>query len=145
MCIVPSLLALPSHEVKEVTDPMQITLAVYCWPPHVQAEGENAVLNNLQQAGVNTVSTVACVAEQTDATNYDRHEPLNDGSKGMVRIVDRPLWIKCEQYLRSGPSFPPNSELYKGMKYAPSEPNDLIASQGKAHRRGMKTSVLMAP
>ena len=87
MCIVPSLLALPSHEVKEVKDPMQITLAVYCWPPHVQAEGENAVLNNLQQAGVNTVSTVACVEEQTNSANYDRREPHDDGSKEMVKIV----------------------------------------------------------
>jgi hypothetical protein len=50
---------------------MQKTMAVYCWPPHVQAEGVNAVLNNLQQAGVNTVSTVAYVAEPTHSANYD--------------------------------------------------------------------------
>ena len=71
----------------------------------------------------------------------------------MVRIVDRPLWGKREHYPRSGPSFAPNVELYKGMKYAPLEPNDLTASQGEVvgnfidetHRREMKTYVQMAP
>lgn len=70
---------------------MQKTMAFYCWPPHVQAESVNAVLDNLQQAGVNMVSTVGYVAEPTDSANYDRREPPDDGSKGMVRIVDRPL------------------------------------------------------
>ena len=132
---------------------MEKTLAVYCWPPHVQAEGVNAVLDNLQQAGVNTVSTAAYVAEPIEPANSDRREPPDDGSKGMVRIVDRPLWGKREQYLRSGPSFEPNAALYSGMKYAPSKANDLTASQGEvvgnfieeAHRRGMKTYVQMAP
>jgi len=44
------------------------TLAVYCWSPHVQAEGVNAVLDNLQEAGVNTVSTTSYVAEPAGVT-----------------------------------------------------------------------------
>ena len=130
------------------------TLAVYCWPPHVQAEGVNAVLDNLQQAGVNTVLIATYVSEPTDRANADRREPPDEGrtDKEAVRIIDRPLWGKREQYLRNSPSFASNAELYKDMKYAPSEPDELTASQGEvvdnfieeAHRRGMKTYVQMA-
>ena len=131
------------------------TLAVYCWPPHIQAEGVNAVLDNLQQAGVNTVSTAAYVAEPTDPANADRREPPDEGrtNKEAVRIIDRPLWGKREQYLRNSPSFAPNVELYRDMKFAPPEADELTASQGEvvgdfideAHRRGMKIYVQMGP
>jgi hypothetical protein len=134
---------------------MQKTLAVYCWPPHVQAEGVNAVLDNLQQAGVNTVSTAPYVAEPTDPANADRREPPDEGRKNKeaVRIIDRPLWGKREQYLRNAPSFAPNAEMYRDMKFAPREADELTASQGdvvgnfidEAHRRGMRIYIQMGP
>jgi len=133
------------------------TLAVYCWSPHVQAEGVNAVLDNLQEAGVNTVSTTSYVAEPAGVTELGpgiRREPPEDGGRGMDRIVDRPLWGKREQFLRTGPSFEHDRSLYEEcVAFAPPEPNALTSSQGhvvadfigEAKKRGMKVYMQVAP
>ncbi len=130
------------------------TLAVYCWAPHIQAEGVNAVLDDLQQAGVNAVSTTMYVAEPTAPGPDARREPPEDGGRGMRRIVDRPLWGKQEQFLRVGPSFEHNRSLFdSGRVYSPPEPNDLTGKQGhivaefisEAKRRGMTTYMQISP
>ena len=117
------------------------------WPPAIQAEGINAVLDNLQEAGVTAVSTTAYVAEPSDEAHGDRREPPDDGGQGMNRIIDRPLWGERSMYLRTGSSFAHNDSLFAGMKYAPIPANDLTAKSGhviadfiaEAKRRGLKT------
>ncbi len=130
------------------------TLAVYSWAPHIQAEGVNTVLDNLQEAGVNAVSTTIYVAEPTEPGPDARREPPEDGGRGMSRIVDRPLWGKQEQFLRTGPAFKHDRSLYeKCQLYSPPEANDLTASQGQvvaefiseAKRRGLTTYIQLSP
>ncbi len=130
------------------------TLAVYCWAPHIQAEGVNAVLDNLQNAGVNAVSTTSYVAEPTEPGPTARREPPEDGGRGLNRIIDRPLWGKREQFLRVGPAFEHNRSLYTACEiYEPPRPNDLTSKQGhvvsefisEAKRRGMRTFMQMSP
>lgn len=130
------------------------TLAVYCWSPHIQAEGVNAVLDNLQEANVGAVSTTVYVAEPTEPGPDARREPPEDGGRGLSRIVDRPLWGKQEQYLRVGPAFEHDRTLYDNCKlYSPAEPNDLTTNEGhvvsefisEAKRRGMTTFIQLSP
>lgn len=130
------------------------SLAVYCWAPHIQAEGVNAVLDNLQEAGVSAVSTTVYVAEPAAPGPDARREPPEDGGRGLNRIIDRPLWGKQEQFLRVGPAFEHNRTLYEGcVLYEPPQPDDLTAKQGhviagfiaEAKRRGMKTFIQVSP
>ncbi len=129
------------------------TLAVYCWAPHIQAEGINAVLDNLQDAGVGAVSTTTYVAAPAEPGPGVHREPPDNGSRGLSRIIDRPLWGKPEQYLRTGPAFEHNRALYADTSYAPGRPNDLTAERGHvvadfisaAKRRGIKTFMQISP
>lgn len=129
------------------------TLGIYCWPPHVQAQGVNAVLDNLQAIGATSVSTSTYVAEPAADGEGDRREPPQNGNKGLVREIDRPLWGRKAIYLHTGPSFSHDSNLYQGMKYAPQKPNDLTRKHGdviheflaEANKRGMKTYIQTSP
>ncbi len=130
------------------------TLAVYCWAPHIQAEGVNAVLDNLQNAGVNTISTTVYVAESTEPGPHAHREPPDDGGRGLNRIVDRPLWGRQEQFLRQSPAFAHDPSLFAGCDlYEPLRPDDLTERHGhvvgefisEAKRRGMKTFIQLSP
>lgn len=130
------------------------TLAVYCWAPHIQYESVNAVLDNLQKAGVNTVSTTVYVAEPTEPGPNAHREPPDDGGRGLNRIVDRPLWGKQEQFLRQSPAFAHDRSFFAECElYEPLNPDDLTDRQGhvvaefisEAKRRGMKTFIQLSP
>jgi hypothetical protein len=129
------------------------TLGIYAWPPHVQAEGVNAVLDNLEAIGATAVSTSTYVAEPASEDDGDRREPPQNGNKGLVREIDRPLWGKKALYLRTGSSFRRDSRLYAGQKYAPVQPNDLTDKHGaiihdflaEANKRGLKTYIQTSP
>ncbi|MBT3995564.1 MAG: hypothetical protein HOJ22_06480 [Chloroflexi bacterium] len=129
------------------------TLGIYAWPPHIQAEGVNAVLDNLQSIGATSVSTSTYVAEPAIDGEGDRREPPQNGNKGLVREIDRPLWGRKALYLHTGPSFSHDSKLYDGMKYAPEAPNDLTRKHGdvihnflaEANKRGLKTYIQTSP
>ena len=123
------------------------TLGVIAWPTHIQYEGAEAVLDNLMEAGVNTVSTAPMVVRPTDDPAEGRREPPDDGGEGMVREVDRPIWGKHSLQLKTSPSFVSNGSLYRGLKYAAPKADDLTADQGKvigkflkkAKSRGLET------
>lgn len=126
-------------------------LGVITWPPAIQAEGVNAVLDNLQEAGVTVVSTSPHVAEPAPKEKSDQREPPENGDKGVHRVIDRPLWGKNSLYLRNGSSFKHDASLFSGMKYTPKPENDLTDKHGhvisdfiaEAHRRGMKVYLQM--
>lgn len=129
------------------------TLGIYAWPPHIQAEGINAVLDNLQSIGATSVSTSTYVAEPAVDGEGDRREPPQNGNKGLVREIDRPLWGRKALYLNTGPSFAHDTGLYDGQKYAPSPPNALTKKHGRvihdflaeAKKRDLKTYIQTSP
>lgn len=99
-------------------------------PEFLQVEGVNAVLDNLvMKAGANAVATSPYVMEVADEATGVR-EPPDDAGAGAVRLLDRPLWGKRELLVRTAPSFIPQAQLYRGLRYQPAEPTDLTRRDG---------------
>ncbi len=129
------------------------TLGIYVWPPHIQGEGINAVLDNLQAIGATSVSTSTYVAEPAEGGNGDRREPPENGNKGQVREIDRPLWGRKSLYLNTGASFRHDPGLFEGQKYVPPAANSLTDKFGRVihdfldeeKRRGLKTYIQTSP
>src|ERR1044072_5189381 len=93
-------------------------------PEFLQVEGVDAVLDNLvMKAGANAVTTSPYVMEVADEQTGVR-EPPDDAGAGAVRRLDRPLWGKRELFVRTAPSFVPQTQLYRGLPYQPAEPTD---------------------
>jgi len=114
-------------------------------PEYLQSESINAVLDRLQGAGVNAVTTSPYLMEEADEKTGSREPPADAGAGG-VRLLDRPLWGKRELYVRTAPSFIPDQRLYEGLRYRPPPPTDLTRKHGlllpefigEAQKRGMK-------
>lgn len=99
-------------------------------PEFLQVEGVDAVLDNLvMKAGANAVTTSPYVMEVADERTGVR-EPPDDAGAGAVRLLDRPLWGKRELFVRTGPSFVPQTHLYRGLRYQPAEPTELTRRDG---------------
>src|SRR5262245_30131812 len=94
-------------------------------PEFLQVEGVDAVLDNLiMKAGANAVTTSPYVMEIADERTGVR-EPPDDAGAGAVRLLDRPLWGKRELFVRTAPSFVPQSQRYRGLRYQPADATDL--------------------
>jgi len=99
-------------------------------PEFLQVEGVDAVLDNLvMKAGANAVTTSPYIMEVADERTGVR-EPPNDAGAGAVRLLDRPLWGKRELFVRTAPSFVPQTQLYRGLRYQPAEATDLTRRDG---------------
>src|SRR5262245_27914577 len=99
-------------------------------PEFLQVEGVDAVLDNLVvKVGANAVTTSPYVMELADERTGSR-EPPDDAGAGAVRLLDRPLWGKRELFVRTAPSFVPQSQLYRGLRYQPAEATDLTRRDG---------------
>lgn len=99
-------------------------------PEFLQVEGVDAVLDNLvMKAGANAVTTSPYVMEIADERTGVR-EPPDDAGAGAVRLLDRPLWGKRELFVRTAPSFTPQVQLYRGLRYQPAEPTNLTHRDG---------------
>ncbi len=121
-------------------------LGVTVLPEYIQTEGVEGVLDNLQEkCGANAVATSPYVMAPADEKSGNR-EPPADAGAGSVRLLDRPLWGKRELFVKTAPSFAPNPDLYKGLRYQPPPPADLTRAEGHivadftaaARKRGMK-------
>ncbi len=114
-------------------------------PEYLQAESINGVLDRLQAAGVNAITTSPYVMELADEKTGSREPPIDAGA-GSVRLLDRPLWGHRELWVRTSPSFEADRSLYEGLPYQPPAPDALTAREGAiiddliaaAHRRGMQ-------
>jgi len=123
----------------------QRLLGVTVMPEYLQSETVNAVLDRLQAIGVNAITTSPYVMEPADEATGSREPPIDAGA-GKVRLLDRPLWGRRELFVRTSPSCEPNKQLYGGLSYQPSAPDELTARAGKvidevigaAHERGMQ-------
>src|SRR5262245_43429819 len=99
-------------------------------PEFLQVEGVDAVLDNLiMKAGANAVTTSPYVMEIADEQTGVR-EPPDDAGAGAVRLLDRPLWGKRELFVRTAPSFVPQAQLYRGLRYQPAEATPLTHRDG---------------
>jgi hypothetical protein len=114
-------------------------------PEYLQSETVDGVLDRLQEAGVNAVTTSPYVMELADESTGSREPPIDAGA-GKVRLLDRPLWGKHELFVRTSPSFEPDKTLYEGLRYQPSKPDELTQHEGHviddliaaAHQRDMR-------
>ena len=114
-------------------------------PEYIQSEGIDAVLHNVvDKAHATAVTTSPYLMEE--ATEIDgQREPPDDGKAGDVRLLDRSLWNKRELWVRTVPSFVPNTHAYRGLRYQPSKPSALTHQSGRllnefieaAHERGI--------
>ena len=99
-------------------------------PEFVQSEGIDGVLRNLiERAGANAVTTSPYVMESADEKTGSREPPIDAGA-GSVRLLDRDLFGKRELWVRTAPSFTPNTKLYAGLRYQPPQPDDLTKREG---------------
>lgn len=120
-------------------------LGVTVMPEYLQSEGVDDVLDRLQAANVNAVTTSPYVMALADDATGSREPPIDAGA-GKVRLLDRPLWGHRELFVRTSPSFEPNKALYSGLRYQPSAPDELTQREGEviddlinaAHARDMK-------
>jgi hypothetical protein len=111
-------------------------------PEYIQSEGVESVLSRLEAAGITQIGTSPYVMIPTEEGVGHREPPVDAGS-GKVRLLDRPLWGKRELWFRTTPSFVPNLELYRGLRYQPpeceGEPDTVLHDFiGAARHRGME-------
>ena len=127
-------------------DPKEKFVGITMMPEYIQNEGVDGVLNTLtRRAKITAVATSPYVMEPADEKTGSREPPI-DADAGKVRLLDRPLWGKRELFVRTAPSFSPNSALYRGLRYQPPEASDLTRKHGpivrefvrKAKERGLK-------
>ena len=115
-------------------------------PEYFQSESVDGVLDRLEGlAGVTAVTTSPYVMALADRQTGFREPPIDAGA-GKVRLLDRNLWGKRELWARTAPSFRPNLDLYRGLRYQPPAADDLTREQGplvgeficNAQSRGLK-------
>ena len=105
-------------------------IGVTVLPEFVQSEGIDGVLRNLiDRSGANAVTTSPYVMEPADEKTGSREPPIDAGA-GSVRLLDRDLFGKRELWVRTAPSFTPNTKLYDGLRYQPPLPDDLTKREG---------------
>lgn len=98
-------------------------------PEYIQTEGIDGILESLKRAGATAVSTSPYVMEPADTKTGSR-EPPADAKKGVVRLLDRPLWGKDALYVRTEPSWAHDFSLYEGLRYQPDPVGDLTRREG---------------
>ncbi len=98
-------------------------------PEYIQTEGIDGILKNLKRAGATAVSTSPYVMEPATAETGSR-EPPGDAKKGVVRLLDRPLWGQDALYVRTEPSWEHDLSLYDGLRYQPDPVGDLTRREG---------------
>lgn len=131
---------------------MKRFLGVTVLPEFAQNEGAEAVLDRLAEVGVQAITVSPRVYEPTDDQTAIREPPI-DAGEGKVRVHDRPLWGKYELFVRQSPSYAPDRDLYRGLKYQPPEADELTRREGPivaeliagAHARGMKCYFQFCP
>lgn len=104
-------------------------LGVTVMPEYLQSEGIDGVLRNLLGMGATAVCTSPYVMEPADEKTGSR-EPPDDAGAGNVRLLDRPLWGRRELFVRTAPSFTPDTRLYQGLRYQPVPPGELTRRSG---------------
>jgi len=119
----------PKAPLKEKEAALARQLVVTVMPEYAQTEGVEAVVDRLIQAGVTGINTSPYVMAPADAATGGR-EPPADADAGKVRLLDRPLWGERAIFVRPAPSFAPDHALYRGLRYQPTEPDELTREEG---------------
>jgi hypothetical protein len=125
------------------------SLGITVMPDYAQAEGVDAVLENIvERLGCDAICTMPSVAERC-AERLGVREPPADAGAGLARTLDRPLWGDTALWMRTAPSFAPNPGFYRDTPYAPPQPDLLTQREGpivaqmlsKARRAGLTTQL----
>jgi hypothetical protein len=116
------------------------SVGVTVLPEFFQNEGVEQVLDNLMsRAGVTAIATSPYVmAPMPDGTGS--REPPIDAGAGSVRLLDRPLWGRRELWVRTAPSFEPETSLYAGLRYRPATPDELTRREGGVVARAIQSA-----
>ncbi len=105
-------------------------IGVTVMPEYFQVEGVHAVLDNLmRRAGATAIATSPYVMAPAPDGQGSREPPIDAGA-GSVRLLDRPLWGRRELLVRTAPSWSPDPNRYRGLRYQPPAPDDLTARHG---------------
>jgi len=122
-------------------------LGITILPEYIQSEGPEALLDKLlERLPLSAVSTAPYVMAECSPSLGGKREPPSDSDKGLARMLDRPLWGKHEVWITTSPSFEPNLNFYKGIRYQPPPSTELTRQEGPvvdrfieaAHDRGIK-------
>ena len=108
---------------------MERCVGITILPEYIQTEGIDNILESLERAGATAVSTSPYVMEPATPQTGHR-EPPGDAKKGVVRLLDRPLWGHDALYVRTEPSWEHDLSLYTGLSYQPDSVGDLTRREG---------------
>ena len=106
----------------------QRTLGITVLGDFILSEGVEPVIRNLQHAGVTAVACNPTVTAAADEETGSFQPPLDAGSS--PRLFDRPLFGEHALWVRSGVSYEPDVNCYRGADYGPRKPNDLTNEHG---------------
>lgn len=105
------------------------TLGITVLADFILSEGVDAVLDNIiDRAGATAVAlnpTVTAAAAEGEGS----WQPPSDAGAS-PRLFDRPLFGKPGLWVRSAPSYEPNTALYADSPYKPRQPSDLTETHG---------------
>ena len=105
-------------------------VGITIFPEFFQNEGVDGALDNLvRRARVTAIATSPYVMAPAPDGQGAR-EPPADAGAGKVRLLDRPLWGKRELFVRTAPSFVPETRFYEGLRYRPAVADALTRSEG---------------
>ena len=94
----------------------------------ILSEGVESVFENLQRVGATAVACNPTVTAPAEEGTGSFQPPIDAGSS--PRVFDRPLFGKTCLWVRSGPSYRPNTAFYKDSPYPPRRVNDLTETHG---------------
>ncbi|MBW3540029.1 MAG: hypothetical protein KY476_07160 [Planctomycetes bacterium] len=94
----------------------------------ILSEGPRAVLENLRRIGATAVATNPTVTAPAEEGCGSFQPPDDAGTS--PRVFDRPLFGRRSLWVRSGPSYVPDVDLYRDSPYAPRQPNELTERHG---------------
>lgn len=116
------------------------SVGVTVMPEFFQNEGVEAVLDNLQRrTGATAIATSPYVMAPMADGEGSREPPIDAGA-GKVRLLDRHLWGRRELWVRTAPSFGPNTRLYDGLRYRPASPDALTEKDGAVVERAIRAA-----
>jgi hypothetical protein len=105
----------------------------------ILSEGAEAVLENLRRVGATAVACNPTVTVPAPEGSGSFQPPADAGSS--PRVFDRPLWGRHSLWVRSGPSYRPNADFYRGSPYGPRQVNDLTDEYGASIGRFIDAAV----
>ena len=117
----------------------QKTFGITVLGDFILSEGIESVLENLHRVGATAVACNPTVTAPADRHTGSFQPPDDAGSS--PRLFDRTLFGERSLWVRSGPSFHPRTDLYRGSVYPARVPNDLTDQHGSLIARFIDAAI----